>query len=106
MFERTCRGIAFIAMARIFAPNRFRAAGVIWKPPSEQLLLSRRLARNGLTAYSNAKRRGLEGVVAKDSDAPYEEHRSGKWLKAKVHLEEEFVIGVFTAPAAKPRNRR
>jgi bifunctional non-homologous end joining protein LigD len=65
----------------------------------KQLLLSRRLAQNGLTAYSNARRKGLEGMVAKDSDAPYEERRSSKWLKVKVHQEEEFVIGGFTAPA-------
>jgi bifunctional non-homologous end joining protein LigD len=67
--------------------------------PPKQLQLSRRLAQNGLTAYSIAKRRGLEGMVAKDSDAAYEERRSSKWLKVKVHQEEEFVIGGFTAPA-------
>jgi bifunctional non-homologous end joining protein LigD len=67
--------------------------------PPKQLLLSRRLAQNGLAAYSIAKRRGLEGVVAKDSDASYEERRSSKWLKVKVHQEEEFVVGGFTAPA-------
>jgi ATP-dependent DNA ligase len=54
--------------------------------PPKQILLSRRLAQDGLSAYRIAKRRCLEGVVAKDSDAPYEEHRSGKWLKVKVHL--------------------
>jgi bifunctional non-homologous end joining protein LigD len=67
--------------------------------PPKQLLLSGRLAHSGLTAYSIAKRSGLEGIVAKDSDAPYEERRSSKWLKVKVHQEEEFVIGGFTAPA-------
>jgi len=67
--------------------------------PPKQLLLSRRLAPNGLTAYSIAKRKGFEGIVAKDSDSLYEERRSRKWLKVKVHQEEEFVIGGFTAPA-------
>jgi len=38
-------------------------------------------------------------VIGKDSDASYEERRSSKWLKVKVHQEEEFVIGGFTAPA-------
>ncbi|MFZ0676885.1 non-homologous end-joining DNA ligase [Candidatus Binatus sp.] len=66
--------------------------------PSGQLIVSRRLAKNGLTAYSIAKRKGFEGVVAKDNDAPYEERRSNKWLKVKVHQEDEFVIGGFTAP--------
>jgi bifunctional non-homologous end joining protein LigD len=69
------------------------------REPPKQLLLSRRLAQNGLTAYRNTRRRGLEGMVAKDSEAPYEERRSSKWLKVKVHQEEEFVIGGFTAPA-------
>jgi bifunctional non-homologous end joining protein LigD len=67
--------------------------------PPKQLLLSRRLAHSGLNAYGIAKRRGLEGIVAKDSESPYEERRSSKWLKVKVHQEEEFVIGGFTAPA-------
>jgi bifunctional non-homologous end joining protein LigD len=66
--------------------------------PPKQLLLSRRLGPNGITAYSIAKRKGLEGIVAKESDAPYEERRSRKWLKVKVHQEEEFAIGGFTAP--------
>jgi bifunctional non-homologous end joining protein LigD len=65
---------------------------------SKHLLLSRRLAQNGLSAYRIAKRKGLEGLLAKDSDSSYEERRSGKWLKVKVHQEEEFVIGGFTAP--------
>lgn len=67
--------------------------------PSKQLLISRRLAPNGFTAYSIAKRKGFEGIVAKESDGIYEERRSRKWLKVKVHQEEEFVIGGFTAPA-------
>ena len=65
---------------------------------SEQLLVSRRLAKNGLVAFKIATRRGLEGMVAKDSEAVYEERRSRKWLKVKAHQEEEFVIGGFTAP--------
>ena len=66
--------------------------------PSAQLLLSRRLAKSGLAAYRIATRKGFEGIVAKATDSPYEERRSRKWLKVKVHLEEEFVIGGFTAP--------
>jgi bifunctional non-homologous end joining protein LigD len=65
---------------------------------SERLIVSRRLAKNGLAAFRIAQRRKLEGLVAKDSNAPYEERRSRKWLKVKVHQEEEFVIGGFTAP--------
>jgi bifunctional non-homologous end joining protein LigD len=69
--------------------------------PRKQILLSRRVAHNGLSAYSIAKRKGFEGIVAKDSNSIYEERRSRKWLKVKVHQEEEFVIGGFTAPAGE-----
>jgi len=65
---------------------------------STTLFLSRRLAENGLAAYRLAKRRGFEGLVAKDESSPYEEGRSRRWLKVKVHQEEELVIGGFTPP--------
>jgi len=66
--------------------------------PSKELFPSKRLAVDGLEAYRIAKRKGLEGLVAKDSSAPYREGRSRDWLKVKVHREEEFVIAGFTAP--------
>jgi bifunctional non-homologous end joining protein LigD len=68
------------------------------RPAPAGIRLSRRLAANGLSAYRIARRRGLEGVVAKDAASPYEERRGLKWLKVKVHQEEELVIGGFTAP--------
>jgi bifunctional non-homologous end joining protein LigD len=66
---------------------------------TEHLFPSRRLESNGLAAYRTAKRKGWEGVVGKDSSAPYVEGRSTKWLKVKIKLEEEFVIGGYTQPA-------
>ena len=67
-------------------------------PLNGGLMLSRRLAGNGLEAYQIAKRRGYEGLVAKDASSPYVEKRSKLWLKVKVHQEDEFVIAGFTAP--------
>jgi len=64
-----------------------------------RLLLARRLAGNGLVAFRVAKRKGYEGVVAKDASAPYIEARSTSWLKVKVHQEDEFVIAGYTAPS-------
>jgi bifunctional non-homologous end joining protein LigD len=64
-----------------------------------KLILSRRLAANGLKAYEIAKRRGYEGLIAKDLASPYVEGRSSYWLKVKVHQEDEFVIAGYTAPA-------
>jgi bifunctional non-homologous end joining protein LigD len=66
---------------------------------TDHLLPSRRLESNGLTAYKTAKRKGWEGLVGKDSSAPYIEGRSTKWLKVKIKQEEEFVIGGYTTPA-------
>jgi bifunctional non-homologous end joining protein LigD len=67
-------------------------------PSSGVLVLSHRLSENGLEAYKIAKQRGYEGLVAKDVSSSYEERRSRFWLKVKVHQEDEFVIGGFTAP--------
>jgi bifunctional non-homologous end joining protein LigD len=63
------------------------------------LLRSRILQANGLESYRIAKRRGCEGVVAKDFASPYVEGRSRYWRKIKVHEEDEFLIVGFTEPA-------
>ncbi|MGA9061149.1 MAG: non-homologous end-joining DNA ligase [Terracidiphilus sp.] len=67
-------------------------------PAKGVLLLSHRLAENGIEAYKVAKRCGYEGIVAKDLASPYVEKRSRFWLKVKIHQEDEFVIIGFTAP--------
>lgn len=66
---------------------------------SQTLVPSRRFATNGLEAFLAAKHRGCEGMVAKDLSSPYVEARSVKWLKVKIHQEEEFVICGYTKPA-------
>jgi len=71
---------------------------------SARLFPSRRLTGGGLSAYRTAKRKGFEGIVAKDASAPYEPGRSRKWLKVKVHQEEELVIGGFTPPQGARRH--
>ncbi|HKF43665.1 MAG TPA: non-homologous end-joining DNA ligase [Thermoanaerobaculia bacterium] len=65
---------------------------------TERLFASRRLEGDGFAAFKTARKNGWEGLVAKDASAPYIEGRSTKWLKVKVHQEEEFVIVGFTAP--------
>jgi bifunctional non-homologous end joining protein LigD len=46
-----------------------------------------------------ARKQGLEGIIAKMPDSPYESgRRSGAWVKCKVVAEQEFVIGGFTPP--------
>jgi bifunctional non-homologous end joining protein LigD len=65
----------------------------------ERLFPAHRLAENGLEAFRVAKAKGYEGMVAKDPTSPYIEGRTRKWLKCKVHQEDEFVIAGYTAPA-------
>ena len=79
------------------SPRRAELEQVIPRPG--RIILSARLSGNGLKAYAAAKRKGLEGVVAKDASAPYQEGRSRDWLKFKVRQEDEFVIVGYTAPA-------
>ncbi len=52
---------------------------------TDRLLPSRLLGSDGLAAYRLAQRKGREGIIAKDAASGYEERRSGKWLKVKVH---------------------
>lgn len=48
---------------------------------------------------AEARRKGLEGIVAKAAGSRYEiGRRSGAWLKCRISSEQEFVIGGFTAP--------
>jgi bifunctional non-homologous end joining protein LigD len=72
--------------------------------PNPALKLSRRLSANGVTAYRAAKRRGYEGLVAKDASSPYVEARSSYWLKVKVHQEDEFIICGYTKPTGSRRH--
>jgi bifunctional non-homologous end joining protein LigD len=63
------------------------------------LMLAKRLDADGFHAFEAARRRGLEGLIAKDASSVYVAGaRSALWRKVKVRAEEEFVIGGFTAP--------
>jgi bifunctional non-homologous end joining protein LigD len=68
-------------------------------PLNKIIVPSSRLASDGLEAYRLAIQRKFEGLVAKDLSSRYVEGRSSFWLKVKVHQEDEFVVGGFTAPA-------
>lgn len=62
------------------------------------LVVSEKLASNGLDAFRIARKRHLEGLVAKNLESKYVERRSPDWLKVKVNHESEFVIGGYTQP--------
>ena len=50
----------------------------------------------GEAFLAEACARGLEGIVSKRADAPYESRRSARWLKIKCSRRQEFVIGGYT----------
>ena len=51
-------------------------------------------AADGVAAFEAAAALGLEGVVAKRRDSPYEDgKRSRRWLKVKARKTDEFVVG-------------
>jgi DNA ligase D-like protein (predicted ligase) len=55
--------------------------------------------RDGEALFADACKRGLEGLIAKRADSPYQPGaRSGDWLKLKCSHEQELVVGGFTAP--------
>jgi bifunctional non-homologous end joining protein LigD len=73
-----------------------------------QLLAAQTDADNGLIRYvehfdtggdavlKSACQLSLEGIVSKQSDAPYQSGRSGSWTKAKCRAGHEVVIGGWT----------
>jgi bifunctional non-homologous end joining protein LigD len=48
--------------------------------------------------WTQACRKGWEGVIAKRADAPYQHGRTSDWQKFKCENVQEFVIGGFTDP--------
>lgn len=44
----------------------------------------------------SARTLGLEGIIAKRADAPYVSTRSDSWLKLKIGVRQELVVGGFT----------
>ncbi len=57
------------------------------------------LQGKGQAFYDSACEHGLEGVVAKRADSPYEPRRTSTWLKVKCSKRQEFVIGGYTDPS-------
>ncbi|HEY3974430.1 MAG TPA: non-homologous end-joining DNA ligase [Candidatus Sulfotelmatobacter sp.] len=55
-------------------------------------------AQSGRALFKLAQHNGLEGIVAKKRECPYEERRSRDWLKIKIRHRIECVIGGYTEP--------
>lgn len=63
--------------------------------PQERLRFSASFDADAAAILESARRMGLEGVMAKRRDAPYESRRTETWLKLKARQRQEFVVAGF-----------
>jgi bifunctional non-homologous end joining protein LigD len=64
--------------------------------PRDHLRFSADFDADAASILESARRMGLEGVIAKRKDAPYESRRTETWLKLKNKLRQEFVVVGYT----------
>jgi len=65
--------------------------------PSELVRYSEHFPQ-GLALFDVAKKKGLEGILAKKKSSYYEERRSQEWLKIKLTQTLDCVVGGYTDP--------
>ena len=95
-------------------PQRARAAGRAQgeapgadrQQDSTPLHYSEHFTEPGRTMLAHACRMGLEGVISKRADAPYEAGRGPGWMKSKCTLRQEFVILGYVPSDATGRGLR
>ncbi len=63
---------------------------------SKTLRYSAHIAGRGDEMFAKACEAGLEGIIAKDANAPYVAGRSKSWLKIKCSLRQEFIIAGYS----------
>jgi bifunctional non-homologous end joining protein LigD len=68
--------------------------------PHERLRFSADFDADAGVILESARRMGLEGVIAKRKDSPYESRRTETWLKLKNKLRQEFVVAGYTDRAS------
>ena len=63
------------------------------------VIYSKHVIGDGTKLFELAEKRGLEGIMAKRRECPYESgRRTRTWLKIKTHKRQEFVVGGYTEP--------
>jgi bifunctional non-homologous end joining protein LigD len=83
---------------RPLAERRERLRALLETAGHPRLRFSEAIAANAAEVMRLACRWGLEGLIAKRLDAPYESRRSRTWLKLKCRPRDEWVIGGYTEP--------
>ncbi len=64
----------------------------------DHLRYTSHINQDGEKYADDACKKGWEGLIAKDAEAPYAHSRSKKWLKFKCEKSQELVIGGYTEP--------
>ena len=74
-------------------------------PSVPKIRFSDHVAKEGVLFYQVTKEKGLEGIIAKNSQSVYETgRRSRQWLKVKTRLTQDAVIAGFTEPGGGRKN--
>ena len=84
---------------RPFSERRRRLEALFRRPGSKKLRLIESKLGGGMKLRSTARRRGWEGIVAKEPSSRYiSGKRQATWQKLKFVKTEEFVVGGWTEP--------
>lgn len=83
--------------------DRKETLEALCREASEPLRYSEHFVENGDLVLRHACRLSLEGVISKDSGAPYRSGRSDSWIKSKCSERQEFVIAGFTPSSTSRR---
>ena len=84
---------------RFFSERRQRLAALFRRPGSKKLRLIESKLGGGMRLRATARRRGWEGIVAKEPNSRYiSGKRQATWQKLKFVKTEEFVVGDWTEP--------
>ena len=68
-------------------------------PSAPAIRYSHHVVARGKAFFRAAKKQGLEGIMAKDTESPYRSGIRGReWLKIKTHQRQEVVVAGFTEP--------
>jgi bifunctional non-homologous end joining protein LigD len=114
--EGRSRDIMFFAFDAMFAAGEdLRALPLIERKERLQSLLSgmddkkgqiryvEHLETDGRAVLASACQMGLEGIISKRADAPYQSERANTWLKAKCRAGQEVIIGGWTQEGTQLR---
>lgn len=67
-------------------------------PPAGALRLADHIPTRGEALFEQVRKLGIEGMVGKRGDAPYQGRRSLDWSRVRVERTDDFVIVGFTEP--------